>query len=53
MKEKQDKFYLVQEHVLPIVLKKTAEAKEMLKKGKVKTVHEAVQAVGISRGAYY
>ncbi len=53
MKERQDNLYLVREHVLPLVLKKTAEAKEMLKKGKVKTVHEAVQAVGISRGSFY
>lgn len=53
MKDKQDAFYLVQENVLPQVLRKTAEAKEMLKKGKAKTVNDAVQAVGISRGAFY
>lgn len=53
MKDTQDKFYLVQENVLPQVLKKTAEAKEMIKKGKARTVNDAVQAVGISRGAFY
>ncbi|NLZ39104.1 MAG: ACT domain-containing protein [Firmicutes bacterium] len=48
-----EKLYLVQERVLPQVLRKTAEAKELLKKGKAATVNEAVQAVGISRGAFY
>ncbi|MCR3921708.1 MAG: ACT domain-containing protein [Firmicutes bacterium] len=53
MVEKREKFYLVQEHVLPQVLQKTAEAKELLKNGKAKTINEAVQTVGISRGAFY
>lgn len=53
MKDRQDRFYLVRENVLPQVLRKTAEAKEMLKKGQVRTVHDAVQAVGISRAAFY
>ncbi|HHX74200.1 MAG TPA: ACT domain-containing protein [Firmicutes bacterium] len=49
----QDKFYLVQENVLPQVLKKTAKAKELLKSGSARTVNEAVARVGISRGAFY
>jgi chorismate mutase len=53
MKDTQGKFYLVQENVLPQVLRKTAEAKEMLKKGKARTVNDAVLHVGISRGAFY
>ncbi|MDW7650743.1 MAG: ACT domain-containing protein [Bacillota bacterium] len=53
MKDLGGKFYLVQENVLPQVLRKTAEAKEMLKKGTAQTVNDAVQAVGISRGAFY
>ncbi|MBS4032070.1 MAG: ACT domain-containing protein [Clostridiales bacterium] len=53
MTDSQDKFYLVQENVLPQVLRKTAMAKEMLKKGNARTINEAVQAVGISRGAFY
>ena len=53
MKDTRDRFYLVQENVLPQVLRKTAEAKEMLKKGQVRTVNDAVLAVGISRGAFY
>jgi chorismate mutase len=49
----QEKFYLVQENVLPQVLKKTVQAKKLLKSGSVKTVNEAVRRVGISRGAFY
>lgn len=48
-----EKLYLVQEHVLPQVLRKTVEAKELLKNGRVTTINEAVQTVGISRGAFY
>jgi chorismate mutase len=53
MSEWQDKRYLVMESVLPQVLQKTAKAKAMLKKGEAATVNEAVQAVGISRAAFY
>ncbi|HZK24561.1 MAG TPA: ACT domain-containing protein [Oscillospiraceae bacterium] len=53
MQNSDDRLYLVQEHVLPQVLRKTAEAKELLKNGKAKTINEAVQLVGISRGAFY
>jgi chorismate mutase len=53
MSERQDKRYLVMESVLPQVLQKTAKAKAMLKKGEAATVNEAVQAVGISRAAFY
>ncbi len=53
MKDRRDKVYLVMESVLPQVLQKTAKAKEMLKKGEASTVNEAVQAVGISRAAFY
>lgn len=48
-----EKLYLVQEKVLPQVLRKTAEAKELLKTGRAATVNEAVRAVGISRSAFY
>jgi chorismate mutase len=53
VKKTEDKLYLVHKHVLPQVLRKTAEAKELLKNGTAKTVNEAVQLVGISRGAFY
>ncbi|HHV39538.1 MAG TPA: ACT domain-containing protein [Tepidimicrobium sp.] len=48
-----DTRYIVDRRILPIVLLKTIEAKELLKKGKASTVHEAVEMVGMSRSAYY
>jgi chorismate mutase len=46
-------FYLVREDILPEGLLKTLQAKELLAHGTVKTVHEAVEKVGISRSAFY
>jgi len=52
--EKYDKkFYLVREDVLPEAMKKTIEAKEMLDRGKVDSVWDAVQKVDLSRSAFY
>jgi chorismate mutase len=48
-----DTFYLVREDILPEALLKTLQAKELLAHGTVKTVHEAVEKVGISRSAFY
>lgn len=48
-----DKLYLVRSSVLPEALLKTAQAKELLSKGKARTVNEAVELVGISRSAFY
>jgi chorismate mutase len=54
---KQDKtdkkFYLVREDVLPEAMKKTLDAKEMLERGKVESVWDAVQRVNLSRSAFY
>lgn len=51
---KQDKkFYLVREDVLPEAMKKTLEAKEMLERGKVEKIGDAVQKVDLSRSAFY
>ncbi|MDZ5470829.1 ACT domain-containing protein (plasmid) [Bacillus sp. 31A1R] len=47
------KFYLVREDVLPEAMKKTIEAKEMLDRGKVDSVWDAVQKVDLSRSAFY
>lgn len=47
------KFFLVREDVLPEAMKKTLEAKEMLERGKVESVWEAVQRVDLSRSAFY
>ncbi len=53
MKQYKEEFYLVREEVLPQALIKTIEAKKMLQLKKVKTVQEAVDAVGLSRSAFY
>lgn len=46
-------FYLVKGSALPEVLVKVLEAKDLLQKGKVKTVQEAVHRVRLSRSAFY
>lgn len=51
--EKKSEFYLVREEILPEAIKKTILVKEILKRGKMKTVNEAVSKVGLSRSAYY
>lgn len=47
------KFYLVREDVLPEAMKKTLDAKEMLERGRVESVWDAVQRVDLSRSAFY
>ena len=42
-KLKKDKFYLVQEDILPEAIKKTIKVKEILKLGEAKTINEAVE----------
>ena len=56
MKQKKadnKKFYLVREDVLPEAMKKTLDAKEMIERGKVESVWDAVQCVDLSRSAFY
>jgi len=48
-----EQFYLIQGDVLPISIRKTLEVKRLLDAGNVKTIHEAVEQVGISRSVYY
>jgi len=48
-----ERYYLVSENILPEAVLKTAQAKELLSKGEVKTIHEAVDKVGLSRSAFY
>jgi chorismate mutase len=50
---RDQKFYLVREDVLPEAMKKTLEAKELLERGKVDSVAEAVKRVDLSRSAFY
>lgn len=52
-KLKKDKFYLVQEVILPEAIKKTIKVKEILKLGEAKTINEAVERMDLSRSAYY
>ncbi|SET82815.1 chorismate mutase [Oceanobacillus limi] len=52
MKE-DEQFYLVRSDVLPESIKKTMEVKQLIERGKVKTIHEATQKVNLSRSAYY
>ena len=52
-KGKKDKFYLVNEVILPEAIKKTIKVKEILKLGEVKTINEAVEKMDLSRSAYY
>ncbi|CEG28010.1 ACT domain-containing protein [Bacillus sp. B-jedd] len=47
------KFYLVREDVLPDVMKKTLEAKELIDRGKAESIGEATAQVDLSRSAYY
>lgn len=44
---------MVSKDILPEAILKTAQAKELLAKGDVYTVNDAVERVGISRSAYY
>ena len=47
------KYYVVSSDILPDVLEKVIEARNVLQSGKVKRISEAVKAVGVSRGTYY
>ncbi|ATW24114.1 ACT domain-containing protein [Candidatus Formimonas warabiya] len=46
-------FYIVSEAILPEAVVKTAKAKELLAKGKVETINQAVDLVNLSRSAFY
>ncbi|WJH37408.1 ACT domain-containing protein [Paenibacillus sp. CC-CFT747] len=48
-----ERYYLVREDILPEAVLKTIQAKELLAHGRVKTIHEAVDQVGLSRSAFY
>lgn len=48
-----DRYYLVREDILPEAVLKTMQAKELLARGGAKTIHEAVDKVGLSRSAFY
>ena len=47
------KYYIVDSAILPDVMDKVIEARQMLENGTVRQVSEAVKRVGIFRGTYY
>lgn len=47
------KLYIVLGDILPDAIRKTAIAKELLARGEVETVNEAVEQAGLSRSAFY
>ncbi|ANS75490.1 ACT domain-containing protein [Paenibacillus yonginensis] len=49
----RERYYLVREDILPEAVLKTLQVKQLLASGNVKTVHEAVEQVGLSRSAFY
>lgn len=53
MQSKDKTFYIISEDILPEPIYKTLLVKELLLKGEIKTVNEAVKIVGISRSVYY
>ena len=50
--ENGNKFYMVKQRALPEVLLKVAEVNALLGSGRVKTIREAIDQVGISRSSY-
>lgn len=51
--DNKPKYYLVEASMLPEIFIKVTEAKELMETGQAATVAEAVNAVGISRSAFY
>lgn len=51
--EEKKKYYVVNQKALPEVLLKVVEAKKLLDSGRVSTVLEATEQVGISRSSFY
>ena len=46
-------YYVVREKAVPEVLLKVVEAKRLLDSGKLESVHDATEAVGIRRRSFY
>mgnify|MGYP001068709533 CR=1 FL=1 len=53
MGEEKNTYFLVHREALPEVLLRTVQVNEMLNKGLVHTIYQAVEKAGISRSAYY
>ena len=48
-----NKYFVVTKKAVPEVLLKVVEAKRLLESGKMPTIQDAVDAVGISRSSFY
>lgn len=48
-----DRYYIIDKNVLPIIFEKVVATKKLLQSGRCKTVNEATSQVGISRAVYY
>lgn len=53
MPNKKQNYYVIREDILPESMLKVVQAKELLARGEVKTIHEAVEKVNLSRSAFY
>lgn len=51
--EEKKKYFVVRERAVPEVLLKVVQAKRLLDSGKVQTVQEAADRIGISRSSFY
>ena len=47
------KYFIVEAEAMPEIIRKVAQAKQLLETGEASTVNGAAQAVGISRSAFY
>lgn len=48
-----EQYYIVKKEVVPEIYSKVIEAKKLLRSGAARSINEAVEIVGISRGAFY
>ncbi|UQS86232.1 ACT domain-containing protein (plasmid) [Nicoliella spurrieriana] len=48
-----EKYYIIDQSLLPETFGKVIQARHMLDTGKVQKISDAVKTVGISRGSYY
>ena len=51
--EQHSQYFIVDSSVLPDIYLKVAQAKQLLERGEVKTINQAVRQIGISRSAFY
>ena len=49
----ENQYYVVKQRALPQVLLNVVKAKKLLESEQVETIHDATEAVGISRSSFY